>query len=384
MVVSSIIFIFELYENQIYTMSTNNFCVIMAGGVGSRFWPLSRNHRPKQFLDILGTGRTMLQQTYDRFSRIIPDENILIVTHQDYYALVKEQLPEISENNILLEPQRKNTAPCIAYANYKIKALNPDANIVVSPADHLILNTEEFLRVITGCLDFAGSNKSSLMTIGIKPSRPETGYGYIQIDGRKKDIEKQEIVKVKTFTEKPDIEMAKVFVESGEYFWNSGVFIWSLNAIQSAFESHLSDVDQLFKEGVEKYNCVEEKEFIKNTYQKTRSISIDFGIMEKVEDSVFVFCSDFGWSDLGTWGSLYENSEKDTQQNSIVGSNTFVFNTKNSIVRIGKEKLAVIQGLDNYIVVEADDILLICKKEDEQEIKKYVNDISLKKGSDYI
>lgn len=366
-------------------MNSNNFCVIMAGGIGSRFWPLSRNHRPKQFLDILGTGRTMLQQTFDRFKQIIPTQNILIVSHQDYYSLIKEQLPEIEDNNILLEPERKNTAPCIAYANHKINAINPNANIIVSPADHLILNTTEFLRVITECLGFAQKNQTSLLTIGIKPNRPETGYGYIQIDKRNiNDQESAEITKVRTFTEKPDLEMAKIFLESGEYFWNSGVFIWSLHAIQSAFEKHQPEIDNLFKEGKNKYNTIEEKDFIRTTYSRSKSISIDFGIMEKVEGSVYVFCSDFGWSDLGTWGSLYENSEKDELQNSIVGSNTFTFNTKNSIVRIGDNKLAVIQGLDNYIVVEADNILLICKKDDEQEIKKFVNDISIKKGTAYI
>ena len=366
-------------------MNANNFCVIMAGGIGSRFWPLSRNHRPKQFLDILGTGRTMLQQTFDRFCQIIPTNNILIVTHQDYFSLVKEQLPEIADNNILLEPERKNTAPCIAYANHKIKAINPNANIIVSPADHLILNTPEFLRVTTECLDFVQKNQNSLLTIGIKPSRPETGYGYIQVDKRKtSNQESSEIVKVRTFTEKPDVEMAKVFLESGEYFWNSGVFIWSHHAIQTAFEKYLPEIDKLFSEGKHTYNTKDEKEFIRATYSKSKSISIDFGIMEKVEGSVFVFCSDFGWSDLGTWGSLYENSEKDEQQNSIVGSNTFTFNTQNTIIRIGESKLAVIQGLDNYIVVEADNILLICKKDDEQEIKKFVNDISIKKGTKYI
>ncbi|HAN19138.1 MAG: mannose-1-phosphate guanylyltransferase [Bacteroidetes bacterium GWC2_33_15] len=363
-------------------MNKNNYCVIMAGGVGSRFWPLSRSNKPKQFLDILGTGRTLLQMTFDRFKTICPVENIFVVTGTPYGKLIAEQLPELSENQILFEPIRRNTAPCIAYANYKIFKINPDANIVTAPSDHLILNETEFKNVILQGLDFI-SDKDALLTLGIKPSRPETGYGYIQFNQKQKESKNSPIFKVKTFTEKPNKDLAQVFLDSGEFFWNSGIFIWSLKSIMKAFNSYLPEIDSLFKEGYNMYNTDQEESFISKTYFECRNISIDYGIMEKA-DNVFVYCSNFGWADLGTWGSLYEYLPQDENKNSIRGKNTFTYNLENCIVNLPDDKLAVVQGLSNYIVVESDGILLICKKEDEQEIKQFVNDIKLKNGDQYL
>ncbi|MCF6243137.1 MAG: mannose-1-phosphate guanylyltransferase [Bacteroidales bacterium] len=364
-------------------MNSNNFCVIMAGGVGSRFWPLSRSGKPKQFLDILGTGKTLLQQTFDRFKNICPAENILIVSNRDYKSIILEQLPEIKEDNVLLEPMRRNTAPCIAYANYKIREKNPEANIIVAPSDHLILNEQEFIRVINQGLDFVSKN-DALLTLGIKPNRPETGYGYIQINHNQKigNID-CEPTKVKTFTEKPNLEMAKIFFESGEFFWNSGIFLWKLNSIMDAFNKHLSEVDELFKRGIGIYNTYEEQKFIDETYSESKNISIDYGIIEKAEN-VYVLCADFGWSDLGTWGSLYENSHKNEENNSVIGKNVLIYDTENTIVNMPDEKLAVIQGLKDYIVVESDGILLICKKEDEQKIRQFVKDVKIKKGDSFV
>ena len=361
-------------------MNKNNFCVIMAGGIGSRFWPLSKTNKPKQFLDILGTGRTLIQQTYDRFSKVIPTENFLIVTNADYYNLVKSQLPDLNDNQILLEPLRRNTAPCIAYANYKIKKLNPNANIVVAPSDHLILRENLFLNVVETGLDFVNQN-SSLLTLGIKPSRIETGYGYIQIENKNEPIiDNQTIKKVKTFTEKPDYNLAKIFFESGEFYWNSGIFFWSLKSIIESFEKYLPDVNSLFKGIENSLNTSDEEINIESTYTQCKNISIDYGVMEKA-DNVFVMCSDFGWSDLGTWGSLYEQLSKDKDANSIQGKNVLSYDNSNCIINISDNTLAVIQGLEDYIVVESDNILLICKKEDEQKIKQFVNDAKLKNNN---
>jgi mannose-1-phosphate guanylyltransferase len=364
-------------------MDKNHYCVIMAGGIGSRFWPLSRTKKPKQFLDILGTGRTLIQQTFDRIRKVIPVENILIVTNEEYEDLVKKQLPEISSSQILLEPLRRNTAPCIAYANYKIHLSNPDAKILVAPSDHIILKEQDFLNVVAKGLDFV-SNNDSMLTLGIQPNRPETGYGYIQINGDKTRIElNKSFRQVKTFTEKPDLKMAEVFLQSGDFFWNSGMFFWSLSTIMKAFQKYLPEIDQQFRDGLTSYNTEQEPEFISKVYPNCKSISIDYGIMEKAEN-VFVLCSDFGWSDLGTWGSLYDMLEKDCDQNSITGSNVFIYNSRNCLVNIPDNRLAVIQGLEDYIIVESDNILLICRKQDEQKIKSFVNDVRLEKGEGYI
>jgi mannose-1-phosphate guanylyltransferase len=361
-------------------MNNNNYCVIMAGGVGSRFWPLSRTSRPKQFLDILGTGRTLIQQTYDRFAKIIPEKNILIVSHEDYKDLIFEQLPGIHPNQVLLEPMRKNTAVCVAYANFKILKENPNANIVVAPSDHLILREEEFLDVLAKGLEFTQST-NALLTIGIKPSRPETGYGYIQINGELNKT--SSIKKVKTFTEKPNLEMAKIFYESGEFFWNSGIFIWSLNSILHAFDLYMPDLNTQFQDAINLLNTPQEIDFVRGFYPKCKSISIDYAVMEKAEN-VFVICADFGWSDLGTWGSLYTHLDKDDSKNAIIGDNVFMYNSSNCAVNIPSDRLAVIHGLDDYIVVDSDGVLLICKKEDEQRIKDFVNDVKIKKGESYI
>lgn len=359
-----------------------NYCVIMAGGVGSRFWPLSRQARPKQFLDILGTGRTLIQQTFDRFTSFIPVENILVVTSVRYKDLVTEQLPELKEDQVLLEPLRRNTAPCIAYASYKIKTQNPDANLIVAPSDHLILKEEEFTRQIKNGLEFVEKN-NALLTLGIKPSRPETGYGYIQVKNKEEFNRLDNLYKVKTFTEKPDLEMARIFLESGEFFWNSGIFIWSLQSILEAFDTYLNDVSSLFAKGIKLYNTENEVHFINKTYSECQGISIDFGIMEKARN-VFVLTADFGWSDLGTWGSLYDNKEKDTDGNVILGENVLTFDTRNCIVNLSKEKVAVLQGLEGYIIAESNDTLMICRREDEQQIKQFVTDVRIKKGDSLV
>lgn len=356
----------------------DNFCIIMAGGVGSRFWPLSKSDKPKQFLDILGIGKTFLQLTFDRLNKICPSENFYIVTNKAYKDIVLEQLPNINESQVLLEPKRRNTAPCIEFANYIIGKINPNANIIVCPSDHLILNENEFIRVVSEGIDFV-KDKSALLTLGIKPSRPDTGYGYIQIDKNSNGIN-AEIDKVKTFTEKPNLELAKFFYESGEFFWNSGIFIWSLPSIEQAFKQHLPEVYNLFQNR-NQYST--ENEFIDKTYSECPNISIDYGIMEK-SNNVYVFKADFGWSDLGTWGSLYENTQHDENKNSIVGKNILSYDTQNCVINIPTEKLVVVQGLDGFIVVDSGESLLICKKEEEQRIRQFVNDIQIKKGDSFV
>lgn len=360
-----------------------NFCVIMAGGIGSRFWPYSRSKNPKQFLDILGTGRSLLQSTYDRFVQIIPKENILIVSNEDYADLILEQLPELNKEQVLLEPMRRNTAPCIAYANYRIKAITENANIVVAPSDHIILKETQFLEVVKSGFDFVEKN-DALLTLGIQPSRPETGYGYIQIDGDKQNIElNNSFRKVKTFTEKPDFDLAQKFIESGDFFWNSGMFFWSLKSINEAFQSHLPDVDLLFQEGIDVYNTPEEVNFIQSAYSKCKNISIDYGVMEKAEN-VHVLCADIGWSDLGTWGSLYDISQKDSGLNVTKGGKSFLYDSGKNLINLPENKLAVIQGLEDFIIVDSKDVLLICKKHEEQRIKQFVNDVKLDAGDKYI
>ncbi len=360
----------------------NTYCVIMAGGIGSRFWPLSKSNMPKQFLDILGTGRTFIQQTFDRFQTICPNENFYIVTSVDYKELVMSQLPELKENQILLEPLRRNTAPCIAYACYKIQKINPDANIIVAPSDHHIQQEDAFIEVIRKGLEFVSKN-NALLTLGIKPNRPETGYGYIQIESNKAIGAVENLHKVKTFTEKPDLELAKIFLESGEFFWNSGIFIWSLKSIMKAFHTHLQSVSELFEKGNKLYGTSDEIPFLNKTYSECQNISIDYGIMEKATN-VYVLCSDFGWSDLGTWGSLYENSNKDIQGNVISGKNVMLYGSKGCIVNMPDEKLVVLHGLEGYIVVESEGTLMVCRKEDEQQIRQFVNDVRMNKGEKYI
>lgn len=354
----------------------------MAGGVGSRFWPMSRTAHPKQFLDILGTGHTLLQQTYQRFLRLCPKENIYIVTNDSYVDLVKEQIKGINANNILSEPARKNTAPCVAYASYKIAKMNPNALVVVAPSDHLITKEDTFIKAIKACYVKAAA-EDCLVTLGIRPSRPDTGYGYIQfVESSEKEKDKR-IKKVKTFTEKPDLEMAKFFLQSGDFLWNSGIFIWSVKSVINAFEKYSPEMHSTFMEGNEYYNTPKESEFIAKAYIDCKSISIDYAIMEKAEN-VFVRSSIIGWSDLGTWGSLYEHIKHDDNENAVVGKNVMLYDSKNCIVNVPKDKLVVMQGLEDYIVVESDGILLICKKEDEQQIRTFVNDAKVLKGEKFV
>ncbi|MDP4271629.1 MAG: mannose-1-phosphate guanylyltransferase [Bacteroidota bacterium] len=356
----------------------NNYCVIMGGGIGSRFWPFSRTHLPKQFLDFFGTGRSLLQMTYDRFAKILPKENIIIVTNEGYAGLIKEQLPELSDAQILFEPQRRNTAPCIAWASYHIRSKNPNANIVVAPSDHLILNEEEFVNTIQNGLNFV-KDKKTLLTLGMTPNRPETGYGYIQIG----EEVKGNIKKVKTFTEKPNLELAKVFLQTGEFFWNSGIFLWNVNSIISEFERQLPDVAEIFAAGNNAYNTPEEQEFIDLNFPACPNISIDYGIMEKAEE-VAVLCAEFGWSDLGTWGSLYDISPKDADANVTLKCESLTYDSKSNMIVLPKGKLAVVQGLEGYIIVESDNVLLICKKDDEQRIRQFVVDTQMKLGEEYV
>jgi mannose-1-phosphate guanylyltransferase len=350
----------------------------MGGGIGSRFWPFSRTNMPKQFLDFFGTGRSLLQMTYDRFAKILPKENILIVTNESYAALIKEQLPDLSDAQILFEPERRNTAPCIAWATYHIRALNPNANIVVAPSDHLILKEAEFAATINEGLSFV-ANSSGLLTLGITPNRPETGYGYIQIGAEVTGS----IKKVKTFTEKPNLELAKVFLQTGEFFWNSGIFLWNVNSIIAEFESQLLDVATLFEKGKDVYNTPKEQAFIDENFPSCPNVSIDYGIMEKAKD-VSVLCAEFGWSDLGTWGSMDDISPKDEHGNVIVKCDAIMYESDSNIVVLPKGKLAVVQGLSNYIVVESDNVLLICQKQEEQRIRQFVVDTKMKMGEDFV
>lgn len=358
----------------------NFYALIMAGGIGSRFWPKSRTAHPKQFLDILGTGKTLIQQTYERFSKILPEENIFIVTNDSYQELVKEQLPGISDNQILGEPVMRNTAPCIAYGCNKIYELNPEASIVVAPSDHLILNENAFIEAITKSLNTA-LNHDCLITLGIKPSRPDTGYGYIQFNTT---VLEEEYHKVKTFTEKPNVELATTFVQSGEFLWNAGIFVWSAKNILKAFENHLPEMSETFKEGHSAYNTDSERTFIQNAYYQCTNISIDYGIMEKA-DNVYVLPSDFGWSDLGTWASVYDIVEKDYVGNVVIPSDSVImYDSSNCMVNVPKDKLVILQGLHDYIVVDDNNALLICPRHQEQSIKQIVADIKQRYGSTYI
>jgi mannose-1-phosphate guanylyltransferase len=359
----------------------NRYVIIMAGGVGSRFWPLSRREKPKQFLDIIGTGETLIQQTFRRFKTTCPVENIFVVTSAEHKDLVIEQLG-IDPSRVLGEPFRRNTAPCLAYGTFRILKENPAAVIAVTPADHLIVKEDKFSEVLSKCYDFAEGN-DALITLGIKPDRPETGYGYIQADQKKPVPGYGNLLKVKTFTEKPDIDLAKVFLESGDFFWNSGIFIWNIKSILAAFEKHMPDTYSIFHDGIKIFGTKQEPGFIGTIYAECRSISIDYGIMEKA-DNVYVMCTDIGWSDLGTWSSLYEHSEIDKKGNAIVRGNVFTYNAKGNILNIAPGKIAVLQGLKDYIIVDSDDVLLIVKKDEEQNIKQYLEDVKKSTKEKYL
>ena len=356
----------------------DSYCVIMGGGIGSRFWPFSRESFPKQFLDFFGVGRSLLQQTFDRFAKFIPVENIIIVTNEKYAGLIKQQLPMLADNQILLEHTRRNTAPAIAYAMYHIQACNPNANVVVAPSDHLILKEDIFEMDVKKALEFT-NNHDVLLTLGVKPSRPETGYGYIQSS----ETMINEFTKVKTFTEKPNLELARIFQESGEFFWNSGLFIWNVKTILSAFEKYLPDLYMRFNLGKDVFNTSKEHDFIREQFPYSPNISIDYGIMEKA-DNVFMLCVDFGWADLGTWGSLHDIAEKDENNNATLQSRALTYESTNNIIAMeDPEKLVVVQGVNDLIIAESKNVLLICKKEDEQRIKQYVADSQLQFGDQY-
>ncbi len=359
--------------------NANRHVVIMAGGVGSRFWPMSRTTHPKQFLDILGTGRSLLQQTFDRCKKTCPKKNILIVTNAQYRDLVLEQLKGIGPDQVLLEPARRNTAPCVAYAAFRIRATNPDACMVVAPSDHLIVDEQEYITLVNKAFGVV-EQEDALITMGITPTRPDTGYGYIQFDEHKDD---GGVHKVKSFTEKPDIDMAKQLVKSGEFLWNAGIFVWSVKSILAAFEKFMPDEFQLFNDGADLFNTRSENRFINETYMQCRNISIDYGIMEKAKN-VYTVAADMGWSDLGTWGSLYSYADKNEDGNVIQGRNVITYESENCIVNVPKDKLVVLQGLEDMIVVESDGILLVCKHSEEQQIKRIVNDVKASKGSKYV
>jgi mannose-1-phosphate guanylyltransferase len=351
----------------------------MAGGIGSRFWPMSRTAFPKQFLDILNVGKTLIQQTFDRYSQFIPLENIYIVTSYEYVDLVKQQLPSIPIANIVAEPSRKNTAPCIAYIAFKLLQKDPEAVMIAAAADNLIMETDEFIKTTIKALDFV-SSINALVTIGIKPSHPNTGYGYIQHDSL--EVAK-DIFTVKTFTEKPNLELAKTFVASGDFLWNAGMFTWSVKNIVAAFEKYLPEMYEVFNAEKEKLNTPAEAASIEQIYPQCTNISIDFGIMEKA-DNVFVIPASFNWSDLGTWNSAWENMEKDYFQNAVAGKNVMVVDAKNCMVHVPDNKLVLLQGMEDYIIVDTKDVLLIAKKEKEQEIKEYVAEIKRNKGDKFL
>lgn len=356
----------------------NRFCVIMCGGIGSRFWPYSRASLPKQFIDFFGTGRSLLQMSYDRIKGIIPPENVVVVTNEQYAPLVHKQLPELSASQILLEPARRNTAPCIAWAAYHIRAINPDAAIMVAPSDHLILKNDEFKKSIETGFEFVEKN-DALLTLGIKPSRPETGYGYIQIGDKFND----DISQVKTFTEKPNEDLAKVFIETGEFFWNSGIFLWRADSIIKAMQDKAPEVVVVFDRGNEVFGTKSEKDFIEQNFPACPNISIDFAVMEKAPN-VYVECVDFGWDDLGTWGALYDNSPKNRDGNVTQNCEVMMFDCHDCIVATNSNKLIVASNLNDYIIADADDVLLIVPKSEEQKIKLYVNEVKATYGDKYL
>lgn len=358
-------------------MNQNHYVIIMAGGIGSRFWPFSREKHPKQFHDVLGTGKSLLQQTAERFFPLCPKENIFVVTNKDYAGLVKEQLPYLQDAQILGEPVGRNTAPCIAYACYKIREKNKDAVVVVAPSDHVISKENDFQETVSFGLSEAAKNKI-LITLGIKPSRPDTGYGYIQYH---EDPETR-LKRVKTFTEKPVLDLARKFLESGDFVWNAGIFIWNINSISESFKSYMPEMAEVFEEGKGQYWTEREEGFISTAYSQCKNISIDYGIMEKAEN-VYVLLSDFGWSDLGTWKSLYDITPKNEDGNVLQG-NIIASDTKGCIIKTPSDKLVVTHGLDNFIVAEYDGVLMICRKDDEQKVKDFVAQVKSSKDSRFI
>jgi mannose-1-phosphate guanylyltransferase len=357
----------------------HNYVGIMAGGIGSRFWPESRTHFPKQFLDLLGTGRSLIQWTHDRFKHICPPENIYFITNEQYVATIKSQLPTVADANIISEPSRKNTAACAAYFAHKILALDPKANIIMSPADHLILDERAFEQIALEALRFVATH-DCLFTLGISPTRPDTGYGYIQYDTEDR---LDNAYKVRTFTEKPSIDLARTFLASGDFLWNSGIFAWNVQSIMTALREFLPELNDVFLQATDVYNTPKEHDTMARLYPHCISTSIDYGIMEKAKN-VFVMPANFGWSDLGTWESAYDNAEKDSHNNAVLGSNVMMFDTTNCMIKTKNDKLVVVQGLDKYIVVDTPDVLLICERNKEQHIKEYVAEVKRSKGDKYL
>lgn len=357
----------------------HHYVVILAGGIGSRLWPKSLMAKPKQFLDILHTGKTLIRQTFERFTPFIQLDHIYIATTEEYADLAHEQIPELPKENIIREPSRKSTAPCVAYISMKLLDKDPEANLIVAPSDHIIMDTAEFTKAIETALNFS-AHLNALVTLGIKPLYPNTGYGYIQYETREVA---SDIYKVKTFTEKPNLELAKVFLESGEFLWNSGIFIWRVKSVLNAIEKHLPELYEVFDAEKDNFNKPEEQEAIKRIYPLCTNISIDFAIMEKSEN-VYVIPSAFGWSDLGTWNSAYENLEKDYLGNAVTGKHIVVIDATKCMISAPDKKLVVLQGLDDCIVVDTKDSLLICKKDKEQEIKDYVAEVRRNFDDDYL
>jgi mannose-1-phosphate guanylyltransferase len=357
----------------------NNYVAIMAGGIGSRFWPVSRTDYPKQFLDLLGTGRSLIQWTYHRYRQICPKENIYIITNQSYMDTLKQQIPEVSDENIISEPSRKNTAPCAAYFAHKIMAMNPKANIIMTPADHLIMDERAFERTCYEALDFVGHH-DALLTLGVKPTRPDTGYGYIQYDA---GDEIDGVYRVRTFTEKPSLELARTFLKSGDFLWNSGIFAWNVKTVMEALEKYLPEMNEVFQQAKAVYNTPREHDVIAQLYPQCNNISIDYGIMEKAKN-VYVIPSYFGWSDLGTWESAYENSGKDYLGNAVYGDNVMIIDASECMVKAPDNKLVVLQGLEKFIVVDTPDVLLVCERSREQQIKEYVAEVKRNKGEKFL
>ena len=350
-------------------MENRNHLVIMAGGIGSRFWPMSTTEKPKQFVDVLGCGKTLIQLTAERFAGIVPMENVWIVTSANYIDMVREQLPDVPAENILSEPCRRNTAPCICYVSWRIKSKYPKANIVVSPSDHIVLDTNEFQRVVTSALKFV-SESDAIVTLGMKPTRPETGYGYIQADLSMPCARNREIYRVDQFREKPDLETAKKYIAQNNFFWNAGIFVWNVSTITNAFRIYAPKISAIFERLLPYYGTDKEQALIDEWFPQCESISVDYAIMENAEE-IYCFPASFGWSDLGTWGSLLENSPRDKQGNALIGDNIKMFNSRNCIVHTTEERRVVVEGLNGYIVAEKDGTLLICRLENEQSIKTY-------------
>lgn len=350
-------------------MNTNYHLIIMAGGVGSRFWPLSNDDLPKQFLDVLGVGRTLIQLTAERFHDIVPTENIWVVTNRHYADLVQEQLPDVPRENILLEPCRRNTAPCICYASWCIKKKNPRATIVVTPSDHIVMDNQRFADSIRDAVDFA-SETDAIVTLGMKPTRPETGYGYIKADLTFASSRKKNLYRVDAFKEKPTREVAEQYLQDSSYFWNAGIFVWTVSTIVNAFRVYQPEISRIFEKLLPTYGTPREREAIDEQFPLCENISVDYAILEKAEE-IFVYPADFGWSDLGTWGSLQENLQRDSYGNAVVGNDVKVFESRNNIIHTEGLRQVVVQGLDGYVVAERDGVLLICQLSEEQRIKLF-------------